>query len=172
MFLIQDRTGSISLFRVSLVLGAIGILFLIGGIVSFSFDQESRRSPLEIPLPDNAEFWGTTDYSEFNREVFYLVPGEETIDAVVDHYQNEMANFYPVNSPEACQRNPRGGTFNDYEEGTGTVPYLWRCMFDNSSFNAVQWTQVTIHPGVTNPDDPNLDSDGHVVIIYEQRWES
>ena len=42
--------------------------------------------------------------------------------------------------------------------------------FDRSGFRTSQYTQVTIQPGVANP-DPKLSNEGMVIVEYEQYWQ-
>ena len=92
------------------------------------------------------------------------------------HYNEELTKLYgePIGGsrPEICSRNPRGeGTiFPDYVPNSGQMQYNYKCMFDRSAWNAEQRTLVTIHPGEYS-DDPAYNSEGAVVIGYEQEWE-
>ena len=169
------KDGRISVIRTGLFFAALGAIFIAGALISVSLDQESRRTPFDVELPPNAEYWGPgTNSTSVTRSVYYRVPGGEA-NAIADFYQQKMDEHYgndentPQGLREICQRSPSVGEFNDYEPDNGNVPYLWQCFFDRTSFRTVQTTLVTIHPGVPN-DDPNLDSEGYVVIEYDQEW--
>lgn len=174
MAFLTDRSGNISVFRVSIIIGAIGLVLLLAGGASFLFDQESRRAPFYVDLPPGAEAWGAPERrSEGWQFVYYKVPGAE-IETIADFYNRKMREHYGTNSggssAETCKRFPPSGEFSDYNLEEGTIPYYYTCMFDNSGLNTTQWTQVTIQPGVPN-EDAFRDSAGTIVIAYEQRWQ-
>lgn len=174
MNMLFDKRGNLSFVRVSVVIAVVGGLLLVGGYVSFLLDQQTRNSPLEIDLPPGAEQWGAPDvYSNSWRKTFYQVPDGD-IDEIVAFYNQKMIDHYGVDEttgPEQCSRQPSFGEYEDYEPGAGNIPYSFECMFDRGGLNATQWTRVTIHPGVYDPDEFR-NSEGTVVLIYEQRWES
>jgi hypothetical protein len=184
-----NRDGTISVFRVSLLIGILGALLIGGGVLAFNVDQQSRRAPLEIRLPDGAQQWGGPNvYSATWREVYYRVQGGDP-QAVADFYDQRMAEHYgaavSTRDRERCQRvppvgeytnipdsrrGPDGKTFDPSFVPGESIAYLWRCMFDRSGMNSTQWTKVTIYPGVDSR-DPNRNAFGDVVIVYEQRWQ-
>jgi hypothetical protein len=172
MGFLSDQQGTISVFRTSLVIGFFGALLLGAGVLSFFLDQESRRSPLEIEPPSNAVTWGNPEERrEGRRYVYYQVPGGD-VAAVTNYYNRKLRDHYgepPAGQrPESCERFPRTGTFPNAAE-RGVIPFYVRCMFDNSGLNTLQYTQVTIQPGQFN-EDPFYNTQGNVVIEYEQRW--
>jgi len=184
-----NRDGTLSVFRISLLVSILGALLIGSGVLAFNLDQQSRRAPLEISLPTGAQQWGGPNvYSSTWREVYYRVQGGDP-QTVADFYDQRMAEHYgtsiTASDRERCQRVPSvgeytnipdsrrgsdGNTFDpDFVPGE-SIPYLWRCMFDRSGLNVTQWTQVTIYPGVDSA-DPNRNAFGDVVIVYEQRWQ-
>jgi len=174
MQLIQDRQGNISVFRVSLAISVFGGLLLFLGILSFVVDQESRRAPFFPDVPTNANSWGGIDqFSASQQRAYYRVDGGN-IETVVQFYDDLMLSHYNVSvndlNRERCQRFPPIDNFADYEPGDGTVPFYYTCMFDRGGLNLQQSTQVTIQPGIPNEDE-FLNSEGAVVIIYDQRWQ-
>lgn len=170
MTFLQGRDGNISVIRVGLMMMAIAVLLVIGSVIAVSLDQSARRVPLEIRLPAGAEPWGERTYAPTWRQLFYRVPGADA-DAVAAHYIEEVRSYAgnDPNDPNKCNRFPQFGEFVNFD-ARGEPPYYWLCMFDRSGVNASQWTQVTIHPGVPDP-DPQMDTSGDVVIIYEQLWQ-
>lgn len=174
MGILTDTKGNISLFRVSLAIGAAGGLLLLAGILSFTLDQESRRSPFFVDLPPGAQTWGSADvYGAGLQRVYYQVPGGD-VETVAQFYGERMRSHYGTgqNDPlaERCNRFPPTGEFPDYVPGSGRVPFYWTCMFDRGGLNMQQSTLVTIQPGVLSA-DPLRNSEGAVVIVYEQRWQ-
>lgn len=174
MDFLTDKRGNLSVIRVSLVFAFIGAIFLIGGFLSFTIDQESRRSPFFPELPPGAQQWGVPDpLGVTSQRVFYRVDGGD-MDAIVAFYNERIASHYGISvgepGGERCHRFPPVGDFPDHEPGDGTVPFYYTCMFDRGGLNMQQFTQVTIQPGASDT-DPFRDSEGAVVIIYEQRWQ-
>jgi hypothetical protein len=192
MNFLTDRRGAFSWFRFSILIGAIGAIFLGFGFVSFQLDQQSRRSPFFPPLPNGAQQWGVPDVmGSTTQKVFYRVVGGDA-EAIATFYNEEMRKFYGINdsqntgsSLEQCLRKPTSGQFtNDpsvqnnpqsglvynetYVPGLST-PFSYDCVFDRSSFNVAQSTMVTFYPGLPNA-NPDLSSEGSIVIVYEQRW--
>jgi len=172
MNFLLDKHGNISVFRASMTIVAFGALVIVFGLILFQFDQASRGVPLAIDTPPNAEQYGgiPDPAGRAERQIFYRVPGEDP-EAVAAFYADLLDNF-PDNQPDAfggkeqCVRNPPVGNFPDYEPGSGNVPFSWRCLFERSNFNTMQFTMVTIQPGI-----PENETEGDVIIIYEQRWQ-
>lgn len=189
MAFLTDSKGNLSFIRLSILIAVIGAVFLGGSVLTFMFDQQSRRAPLHIDLPAGAQPWGVPRQKGPGwQEVYYRVPGAEPKN-IAAYYAVKMQQHYSVQSGEAgaerCVRFPpledseytSVNTPNDdkkvydpdYEPGTD-MPYSWKCMFDRGGLGMTQWTQVTIYPGLPNQ-DPNLNAEGSVVIVYEQRWQ-
>jgi hypothetical protein len=117
------------------------------------------------------------------------VPGGD-VEAVANFYKSEMSRFYGNSQDgstlESCQRQPPSGEFtnipdaqrpaNDgkiYDENFvvgQSLPFLYKCLFDRSGLNIAQSTEVQIQPGMPSS-DPLYNTEGDVVIIYEQRWQ-
>ncbi|MCU0511699.1 MAG: hypothetical protein MUE40_03920 [Anaerolineae bacterium] len=188
MAFLTDKQGNLSFVRVSILVAVIGAVFLGGSLLTFVVDQQSRRAPFFIDLPPGAQQWGlpvTSSQRPGWQQVFYRVAGADPA-SIAAFYQQKMVAHYgaaPGQSSENCTRLPDAtrqftsdpaDTANiydaSYEPGVD-MPYLWRCLFDRGGLGATQWTQVTIHPGLRNA-DPALNTEGSVVIIYEQRWQA
>lgn len=170
MRFLTDSRGNLSFFRLSIAIGVVGLLLIGAGYSAFLLDQASRRQPLFVTLPDNAQPWGEpSPLSPTRQQLFFLVPGADA-DQVAQFYDQQMRDFYDadagdVSSLVTCERFPSADTFEDYDPQLN-APYFWKCVFDRSNFNALQFTEVTIQPGVaaTNSQDA-------VVIRYDQRWQ-
>ena len=174
MGFLMGRDGNLSIVRVSILIGVVGLLLVGAGFLSFTMDQQSRRQPLMINLPAGAQEWGLPSELGLGwRRVFFRADGAD-IDQIARFYDERMLEHYGTraNEPqrESCNRFPPAGNFADYEPGTDKIPFQYTCMFDRSGLNSTQWTQVTIQPGVFNA-DPVRNSEGAVVIVYEQRWQ-
>lgn len=191
MGFLTDKRGSLSWFRVSVLVLVIGAFFLGFGFLTFQADQASRRSPFYPELPPNAAQWGVPQViTGTNQKTFYRVPAgiAEDIDAF---YEGKLKQFYGVSeesnsSLEKCQRNPTVGEYTDIPDvqrpandgkifdpsfvAGVSVGYLYRCMFDRSTLNATQSTLVEFYPGTPNS-DPALNTQGDIVIVYDQRWQ-
>jgi hypothetical protein len=178
------RDGSISLVRVSLLISFIGGVFLVGSLIAFQLDQQTRRAPLAIELPPGAESWGARDLGAAWRETTYKVPGGN-LDEIARFYDRKMLEHYggDTGDParEKCIRFPNVGQFtNDANDANNVfqpdfvpgehLPVYWECFFERST-DMTQWTKVRLYNGLPNV-DPLLNSQGSVVIYYEQRWES
>lgn len=186
---LTNRDGSISVFRISIIVGVIGALLVGFGILAFNLDQQSRRAPLMIELPSGASQWGAPDITGVTRRyVYHRLPGGD-LETVAQYYDQKMAEHYGVSAGasdrERCQRVPPigeytnipdeergndGNTFDERFEPNESIPVFFRCLFDRSGLNSTQWTQVTIYDGL-NSADPNKNAFGDVVIVYEQAWQ-
>lgn len=170
MGFVLGKDGRFSFVRVGTIIAVLGVLLIIGGVVTFFVDQAARSTPLEIELFPGAEYYGQTEFSAVARRLFYRVSGVET-EAVAEFYQDKLTEFNDE-ANQNCVRIPSGDAiYPDYERGNGKIPYQFKCLFDNSGFNTRQVTEVTIHPGIYDP-DPSLNSEGLVIILYDQQWES
>lgn len=172
MFLL-GKDGKISVIRIGTLIAVVGVVFFIGAGIWFYFDQASRRSPLNITPYPQAERLGARPSGGTGQQVFYSVPlegapAEEVTAQVAAYYDDRLANFQRGIAEDqrvSCVRNPADGIFPDYVPGENLVPYEYGCMFDRSGFGTVQWTEVTIRPGL-----PEQDQQDVVVITYDQQW--
>jgi hypothetical protein len=161
-----NKRGELSIVRIGVIAGIIGIVVIGVGIASFFFDQRSRNAPLEVALYPNAETWGERDVRPTSRRVFYRVP-EVAPQQVADYYQQKLSEH--SGNQDRCVRLPEAGENPIDPSNPFSIPYQFVCLFDRSSFQATQYTRVVIYPGTANP-DPFLDSEGYTVIEYEQVW--
>jgi hypothetical protein len=162
-----ERKGGISIIRIGLIAGALGLLLIGAGVISVMLDQSSKRSPLEITLYPGAVLWGTSDVRPTSKNVFYRV--SDSPENVAAYYQQKMIDHYG-NSEQSCVRLPATGNAPGSDTDPNIPPYLFRCMFDNSGFNSSQYTQVEIYPGKANP-DPFFNAAGMTVVMYKQQWQ-
>lgn len=189
MNFLVDKRGNLSWLRMSILIGVLGVLFLLGSILAFVIDQSSRNSPLMIDAPPGAARWGGDVVQGENwKFIYYRIPGDD-LDSVAEFYQSKMILFYggsagQGNPGETCQRFPPAGYFtgkpNETSQGgiydpefivNESLPVVWKCLFDHSGLNNLQTTEVWIYQGQYN-EDPNYDNTGYVMIRYEQRWQS
>lgn len=180
MGIFLNREGGISLFRVGVFIAGLGLIFVVGGYIWVSLDVARRQSPFFIDRPAGATEWYRQQTGDNAQQVVYQI-ANTTPEDVASFYQDQLNKHYD-NSPndpqrEMCVRNPAGGNFEDYVEGSGNLPYFFRCVFDNSvagglgTGGANQYTTVTIQPGVRDDSqDPPVDLTGMTIIIYDQVW--
>jgi hypothetical protein len=172
MSIFVRRDGGISVVRVGMAFGLLGIALIAGGFIALTMEQAQRRTPFEVELYPTAYELSVEEGRGNSRTVVYRVDNA-TAEEVAAHYQTRLDDHYS-NRPgdpnrERCIRNPASGEFRDYRPGAGNVPFYFRCEFDNSTFNADQSTTVTIQPGVRF-DAENVNYEGATFIIYEQFW--
>jgi hypothetical protein len=159
------RRSRLNVVRMGTIAAILGVLVVGAGVASFFLDQASRQSPLEIaPFPGAAPA-GQREISPTARRQQFRVTGASA-DDVARYYENQLDQF-TSNSGENCVRIPREGQL---ERSVSIVPFQFVCMFDRSGFQATQYTKVTIQPGIPN-DDPALNTEGMVIIDYEQHWQ-
>lgn len=160
--------GNISIFRVGIIAGVLGAIFIVGGLALFSLEQAANRQPLEIIVPESAVAAGSETFSSFRRLYF---ESSESADVIATFYDEKLAEFY-ANSQDhqSCVRNPSTGTLPGFVEGNGSVPFEYRCLFSASSVNIERYTEVLIQPGVRN-DSAGTDYTGRTRIELEQVWE-
>jgi hypothetical protein len=185
MNFLMDKKGNLSWLRVSILIAALGTLFLVGSVLAFFLDQSSRNGPLVIEVPAGAIKGNEVVLAPAWKQIYYRVPGDN-IDAVAEFYKTRMRSFYNSTAGEetgeTCQRIPPAGYFTpNPNEANGiydanfvvgeSLPVVWKCLFDRSGLNNSQTTEVWIYAGLPNP-DPKRDSTGFVVIRHEQRWQS
>lgn len=165
----QSRRSGISIIRVGTIAAIIGVLIVIGGVISFFIDRASHQVPLEIEVFPGAVLWGQRTHSNTARTIFYQIPGADT-EAVKDFYQGKMNAFYPDNVEKElrdCKRTPMVGNFAEYDRGDPNVaPYQWSCMFDRSGFQITQSTRVNIQPGIASSGTL-----GMTIVEYQQVWQ-
>jgi hypothetical protein len=154
-----------SLLRLGLIVGAIGIIAVAAGGVSFYMDQASRQVPLEIDVYPGSLPAGQEQVHSTLRRQYFRVVGVSP-DEVAGYYQQKLDEFTEPN--ETCVREPRVGEYPSNQPNT--VPFQFICHFDNSGFRSTQYTTVTIQPGVFNR-DPARNTEGMTVIEYEQYWQ-
>lgn len=162
-----DKRGKLSVVKTGLFFMGLGLLFVFGSAAYVAIETESARSPLHIPIPEGAEEWAVETYGDrsFQKSFFKILTTD--VESVVAHYQQQADQF----GSERCKRLPPNGDSPDYDPENGTVPYVWKCLFERANVPGVsQTTQVIIQPGIKN-EDPFLDSEGYTVIQYEQYWQ-
>jgi hypothetical protein len=164
----MNRRGGISIVRLGLLAGLIGVLLVGFGIAAYLADQASRRGPYHITPYPGAEEWGTGVVTDTSRELFYRV-ANATPDEVVSYYQQKMVELYG-NDQEHCIRMPPTGEAPTSPSVPNFIPFQYICLFDNSGLNSSQYTRVLIYPGSYN-DDPYMNSQGQTVILYQEQWQ-
>lgn len=165
-----NRKGGVSVIRVGTIAAIIGVLLVVGGVVSFFIDQASYQVPLDVsPFPGAVQWGGERIRSETWRSLYYQAPNA-TPEDVEAYYEQKMQEYYG-NSPdsESCHRIPSDGTYPNSDQ-PGVIPYQFICLFQRNGLNANQTTKITIQPGVYN-DDPQLNTQGMTVIEHEQQWQ-
>jgi hypothetical protein len=160
------RSGGFSLIRVGIIAGVVGFLIIAVAVLAYLKDQNDKRSPFEISPYPNAVYWGTSEIHDTSRNVFYRVA--DTPESVVAYYQQKLNEHYG-NTDQSCVRLPATGNAPGSQTDSSIVPYLFRCVFDNSGFNTSQYTQVEIYPGRADP-DPNRNAEGLTVVKYMEYW--
>ena len=169
MSFLAGRDGKISIFRVGIIVGILGIILIAGGFGALFLDNNSFRQPLEIaPYPDSQQCGVNNNGSASGRSVYYCVAGVDAL--VVAQYYTQKLVEINGNADEACIRNPFEGEFPNADQA-GVVPYEFKCAFNRSGIGGgFQSTVVTIQPGIFNQ-DAALNTEGKTVVLYEQRWE-
>ena len=160
----MKRRRGLSVVRIGLIAGIIGVVIVAAGVASFLIDQQSRKSPYEVQPYPGAEYWGVRDVQAVSRDMFYRTPADP--ESVVNYYQQKMNEHYGDNV-EHCVRVDSVVRASSAENA---VPFQVRCMFDRSGFGLTQYTLVLIYPGLPDP-DPYFNADGMTVIKYEQQWQ-
>lgn len=163
----RRRSSGLSIFRIALIIGLIGIAIIAIWGIWFFFDQASRRVPFDVTLYPGAEFWADNSVQTGFRKLYY-----RTIDSpeeVAAFYQQRL-DEHNGGPGERCVRTPAEGVDAAAVNDMSRLPYQFKCVFDRSGFNTLQFTEVYIHPGRYNP-DPFLNAQGLTVIRYEQQWQ-
>ena len=157
-----------SLLQTIIIIAVIGGVLIGGGVLSFLADRASRQVPLEIEPYPGAEMWGYGNQNATSREVYYKIR-DGSPDDVAEYYQDRL-NQHTKGTEELCVRLPAIGEFPASDLGPGMPPYQFRCLFDNSGFQATQYTQVTVSPGLYNT-DPEYNTEGLTIVQYIQVWQ-
>jgi len=181
MFSIYGRDGRVSMLRVGALAALIGLLVIVIGVVSFFIDRASHQVPLDIePYPGAERVQGQRTLANNIRSIYFHIP-QTSADDVANYYQQKLDQHFGNNTSdsnrEQCERFPAdfdpgidspSDYFPEYLEGIPNIPpYRYICLFDRSGFFISQFTKVTIEPGI-----PTLNTEGQVVVEYEQHWQS
>lgn len=174
MSILMGRDGNISILRVGTLIAILGVAVVIGGFILFQLEQASFASPLNIDLYPGAESWGENVQAENRRSLYYRVPNTSP-DTVMTYYDELLAEHEGVSvldgQRERCVRNPLEGSFPDYVEGSGNVPFEYNCVFNDAGFDGrLRYTRVRIQPGIRD-NATQIDNTGMTVIEYEQYWD-
>lgn len=173
MSMFLNREGNISVFRVGVLMALLGVIAVIAGLVFWQLEIERRKSAFNVPVyPEATEVRRDEMEGQPQRVIYYTT--EASPSAVAEHYQQELDDHTgqdpnATNKPETCERTPANGNFEDYEPGSGNLPFYYRCVFDNSFLNYDHLTVVHIEPGVRNEAEDS-DNTGQTIILYDQRW--
>ena len=162
-----NRKGQISVIRIGIIAGIVGILLIGAAAVTYLTDQASKATPLEIAPYPNSTLWGTSEERTTSRNEFYR--STDSPEVVTAYYQQKLEEHYG-NRDQSCVRLPATGENTGSASDPNIVPYQYICLFDNSGFRTTQYTRVVIYPGQPNP-DPFYDAAGMTVIKYEQQWQ-
>jgi hypothetical protein len=170
-----NKQGDISVVRIGLLAGGLGLLAIIIGIIFWNLEHHARKSPFNVaPYPNMVEV-RRVDHTPYQRTILYQAVGDA--DQIATYYQAQLDNHLnqrtddPMrnNTHILCVRVPVAGNFSDYAPNNGKVPFYHRCGFDNSFYGSHQSTMIEIQPGVMDVAN-DVDYTGTVWIIYEQRW--
>ncbi|MCB9452076.1 MAG: hypothetical protein H6672_11600 [Anaerolineaceae bacterium] len=161
------RDGNISIFRVGLIAGAIGILVIVGGVISFFLDRAQHQQPLIVDVYPGAEEVGTSIRSSSSNSILYQVPNVPA-EEVEAFYQQKMIDYYGANADPAfkdCKRTPYDGNSQAFQDGVaGAVPYQWSCLFDDSGFFITRYTLILIQPGIG-------ENQGTTLVQHQFTWQ-
>ncbi|MCC6612063.1 MAG: hypothetical protein IT320_01230 [Anaerolineae bacterium] len=158
-----------SLLRNIIIIAVIGAILIGGGALSFFADRASHQAPLNVDPYPGAELWGYGDQTRTSRLVYYKIR-DASPEVVAEYYQDKLSQ-HSNGTQDQCVRLPEIGEFPASDLGPGLPPYRYVCHFDNSGFQATQYTKVTISPGLYNA-DPEYNTEGLTVVQYEQAWQS
>ncbi|HEX2621402.1 MAG TPA: hypothetical protein VHL11_14685 [Phototrophicaceae bacterium] len=160
-----------SVFRIGIFAAVLGAVFVVGGFLLFSLEQAGLREPLNIDPPTGSELRDQVDGNSSSRRLYYFIPGM-TAEDVAAYYNGKLKEFYGNDwtETEQCRRLPRDGNVDNYVPGSGVVPYIFRCLFENSGFESDRFTQIDIQPGVRN-DASGENYEGNVIVEYIQQWQ-
>lgn len=154
--------------RLAVIAAIIGVVLVVGGIITFNNDIQSRRTPLNVDPYPGAVPWGqTVEMTSTSRSFFFLVE-DATVEQVVLYYDGKLSEF--DNSAARCVRIPSVGEIPIDPSIPDSIPFKYDCIFDRSGLNSTQYTQITIFPG-RESNDPFYDNAGKTVINYQQVWQ-
>lgn len=154
--------------RIAIIAVIIGAVLIIGGIITYQTDLNSRRSPLNIdPIP-GAESYGNAVSDRSNDRTFYFRVPDLTVDQVVAYYQGKLSEF--SGGITRCVRTPSQGEVPLDPNVEDSIPFRFDCLFDRSGIGTTQYTNVRIFPGLPN-EEPLLNNFGYTVIGYQQVWQ-
>lgn len=172
MQFLLNREGNISVFRVGVLFGILGIIGIGIGFLAFTLEVSNRQQPFNAPLYPNASELDRVQGGATSQTVRYIVSGV-TAEEVAAFYQAELDKHLGQNPStigrQLCVRTPPAGNYQEYQPGNALLPYHFDCTFDNTFLSNVQITKVRIHPGVRD-DANNVNFEGSVIISYDQRW--
>lgn len=171
--LFLNREGNISAFKIGVGAAAIGGVMLVVGFILTQVEQASFRAPLDVPVAPNTTMIVEEPLSQSSRRLYYQ--SSDPAEVIVRFYDEELAKQQglPLTDPnrDRCVRTPREGTFENYREGNGIVPYEYKCLFQESSLQGLdRFTTIIIQPGVRN-DETGMDYLNTTRIEYEQYWQ-
>jgi hypothetical protein len=172
----MNREGNLSVFRVGVLIGILGLIAIVAGFLFWNLEHQSRQSPYSPELYPGAEEVRVDEAENFPRQTI-LYRTQANPDDVAAFYQGLLDDLEgqdprdPQRQQEhvLCVRLPSVGDFPDYVPGSGNLPYYYRCAFDNSFFESQQVTVVQIEPGVRD-DAQGVNNEGTTFIVYDQRW--
>lgn len=179
MSMFLGRDGNISVFRTGIFIGIVGGILIVGGIILTQIQIQQRRSPYYPSIYPGSVEVTRQEYSSGQQRVIYQ--SDASPEQVRDFYQEKLDDHLgqsPLDPTRStthvlCVRVPAAGEFTDYVEGSGNLPYYYRCAFDDPSDNpfdqSARFTIVQIEPGVKN-DSQGFDNSGLTFILYDQRW--
>ncbi len=161
-----------SVFRMSLLSAAFGIVIIVVGFIAVSLEQAGYRAPLDIDPAPSMELLRTYTPSATSRNLYYQ--SAEPTESLVTYYDARIVEFYGADPTdperERCLRRPEFGDFDNYEEGNGIPPFEVVCVFDRAGLNGSQLTRVNIQPGVLDT-EAGIDNRGISFVTHEQLWE-
>src|SRR5690242_7521829 len=117
MSFLTDSKGNLSFIRLSILIAVLGAFFLGGSILTFMFDQQSRRAPLHIELPPGAQPWGAPrQLGPGHQTVYYRIPGGDPAQ-IATFYDGKMQQHYGTSAGdsdrETCVRTPTVGQYTN-----------------------------------------------------------
>lgn len=143
----STRRRSRPILRLALIAAGIGLLLIVGGIVSYAAFRSSRSVPLDVALFPDAELVSTEIVSEGHHDLL-LYRSESPPEEVAAFYWRELS--------DSCVliENPTPGAEPAFQQ---------RCIADGSSFFLTQYTIVTVQPGL-------IEGVGRTIIHIERVW--
>jgi len=142
--MIFDRNGKISILRVALLALGIGIVLIVGAIISFYADRAARQRPLDVALFPGAAVSVSNQLSPTDLETVYTADSVLPED-VLTHYQTRMNEFYGMGTePELRNWGPNRncGIANVFHR-SGTMKRMMRATAASSRLNTFAYLK---HP--------------------------